>query len=74
MTRRRGLVIGQQSRNVKVVLEPWLSLSRMPQGADNWRGFGADPFLTGELAYETVLGIQKEGVQACASRLLNKYV
>jgi hypothetical protein len=27
---------------------------------------GADPYLTGEAAYETILGIQSQGVQACA--------
>ena len=40
----------------------------------NWEGFGADPFLTGESAYETILGLQQGGTQACAKHFINKYV
>lgn len=32
-------------------------------------GFGADPFLTGVAAAETIKGIQDNGVQACAKHL-----
>ncbi|EEB89165.1 hypothetical protein MPER_12771 [Moniliophthora perniciosa FA553] len=32
-----------------------MNLFRAPQGGRNWEGFGADPFLTGEAAYETIL-------------------
>ena len=35
---------------------------------------GGDPFLSGELAYETILGIQSQGVQACAKHYINKCV
>jgi hypothetical protein len=31
-----------------------------------FRYSGADPYLAGEAAYETILGIQSQGVQACA--------
>ncbi|KAF7789887.1 hypothetical protein EIP86_000835 [Pleurotus ostreatoroseus] len=34
---------------------------------------GGDPFLSGELAYETILGIQSQGVQACAKHYINKF-
>ena len=37
----------------------------------NWEGFGADPFLSGEAAYETILGMQQSGVQACAKHWIN---
>ena len=37
----------------------------------NWEGFGADPFLSGETAYETILGMQQSGVQACAKHWIN---
>lgn len=46
----------------------------MAQGGRNWEGFGADPFLSGEGAYETILGMQAGGVQACAKHFINKYV
>lgn len=36
--------------------------------------FGADPYLSGECAYETVMGIQSQGVQAVAKHFINKYV
>lgn len=29
-----------------------------------WSGFGADPYLAGEAAFETIVGIQNAGVQA----------
>ena len=37
----------------------------------NWESFGGDPFLAGETAYETILGLQQSGVQACAKHLIN---
>jgi len=32
--------------------------------------FGPDPYLNGEGAYETIMGVQSIGVQACAKHLL----
>ena len=32
--------------------------------------FGPDPYLNGEGAYETIMGVQSTGVQACAKHLL----
>ena len=48
-------------------------LRRIAQGGRNWEVFGADPYLTGEAAYETILGMQQGGVQACAKHFINKY-
>ena len=36
----------------------------------NWEGFGADPFLAGEAAYETIKGIQGAGVQTSAKHFM----
>ena len=49
-------------------------VSRIAQGGRNWEGFGADPFLSGEAAYETILGMQSGGIQACAKHYINKCV
>lgn len=32
--------------------------------------FGPDPYLNGEGAYETIMGVQSTGVQACAKHFL----
>lgn len=36
--------------------------------------FGGDPYLSGEAAFETITGIQSQGVQAVAKHFINKYV
>ena len=46
---------------------------RAPAAGRNWEGGGGDPFLSGELAFETITGIQSSGVQACAKHYINKY-
>lgn len=43
------------------------NLMRNPDAGRNWEGFGGDPFLSGEAAFETITGIQAQGVQACMS-------
>lgn len=40
------------------------NIARAPAAGRNWEGFGADPYLAGEAAYATVVGIQSQGVQA----------
>lgn len=74
LIRRRGLFMGREhvGKGVNVALGPMMNMGRVAQGGRNWEGFGADPFLTGEAAYETVLGLQEGGVQACAKHLINK--
>ncbi|KAG6828183.1 hypothetical protein H0H92_008842 [Tricholoma furcatifolium] len=73
LMRARGVAMGQEHRGkgVNVALGPMMNMGRNPEGGRNWEGFGADPFLTGEAAYETILGMQSAGVQACAKHLIN---
>jgi len=73
LIRLRGLFMGQEhvGKGVNVALGPMMNMGRVAQGGRNWEGFGADPFLTGEAAYETILGMQSAGVQACAKHLVN---
>ncbi|KAG1740481.1 glycoside hydrolase [Suillus paluster] len=56
LMRARGLALG-----VNIALGPMMNVSRIAQGGRNWEGFGADPFLTGESAYETIVGLQQGG-------------
>ncbi|TFK37529.1 glycoside hydrolase family 3 protein [Crucibulum laeve] len=73
LIRMRGLFMGREhvGKGVNVALGPMMNMGRVAQGGRNWEGFGADPFLTGEAAYETILGMQEAGVQACAKHLIN---
>lgn len=73
LMRQRGLFMGQEhvGKGVNVALGPMMNLGRNAAGGRNWEGFGADPFLAGEAAYETVLGMQNAGVQACAKHFIN---
>jgi hypothetical protein len=74
--RARGLALGQEfkGKGVNIALGPMMNMGRVAQGGRNWEGFGADPFLTGESAYETILGLQNGGVQATAKHFINKFV
>ena len=36
--------------------------------------FGGDPYLSGEAAFETIIGVQSQGVQAVAKHFINKSV
>ncbi|KAK0201449.1 glycoside hydrolase family 3 protein [Desarmillaria ectypa] len=73
LIRLRGLYMGLEyyGKGVNVALGPMMNIGRVAQGGRNWEGFGADPYLSGETAYETVLGMQEGGVQACAKHLIN---
>ena len=76
LIRARGKAIGQEfkGKGVNVGLGPMMNIVRVPQAGRNWEGFGADPFLSGEGVYETVLGWQEAGAQACVKHYINKCV
>jgi len=76
LLRARGIAMGQEhlEKGVHVALGPMMNLGRVAGGGRNWEGFGADPYLAGEAAYETILGMQQAGVQASAKHLVNKLV
>jgi hypothetical protein len=76
LIRRRGFFMGREfkGKGVNVALGPMMNMGRVAEGGRNWEGFGADPFLSGEAAYETVLGMQEGGIQACAKHYIDKYV
>ncbi|KAK2055696.1 glycosyl hydrolase family 3 N terminal domain-containing protein [Colletotrichum caudatum] len=63
----RGKAHGQEARGkgINVLLGPCVGpLGRLPAGGRNWEGFGADPYLQGIAAAETIKGIQDQGVMA----------
>jgi beta-glucosidase len=74
LLRARGVAMGQEhvGKGVNIALGPMMNMGRVAQGGRNWEGFGADPFLAGVGAYETILGMQSAGVQACAKHYINK--
>ncbi|KAI9457435.1 beta-glucosidase [Lactarius psammicola] len=73
LIRARGAAMGKEhaAKGVNVALSPMMNLGRVAQGGRNWESFGADPFLAGVSAYETILGLQSSGVQAAAGHFIN---
>ncbi|KAI0348699.1 glycoside hydrolase family 3 protein [Trametopsis cervina] len=70
---QKGVAMGQEFRGkgVNVQLGPYMNLMRAPASGRAWEGFGADPYLSGEGVYETITGIQSQGVQAVAKHFIN---
>jgi beta-glucosidase len=69
----RGKAHGLEARlkGINVLLGPCVGpIGRMPAGGRNWEGFGADPYLQGIAAAETIKGIQEEGVMATIKHFL----
>lgn len=61
----RGMYIGSEfkGKGSHVALGPVVGpLGRIGYGGRNWEGFSSDPYLTGVVAEETILGMQKSGV------------
>jgi beta-glucosidase len=72
LTYARGLHMGAEfkAKGVSVALGPVAGpLGKIPRGGRNWEGFTNDPYLSGALNYETILGMQKN-VVACIKHLL----
>jgi len=45
-------------------------IGRSPLGGRQYENYIADPFATGQMAYESIKGIQEQGVAACAKHYL----
>ncbi|KAG7099438.1 hypothetical protein E1B28_001289 [Marasmius oreades] len=73
LIRQRGAALGEEfkGKGVNVALGPAMNIARAPAAGRNWEGFGGDPYLAGEAAFETITGIQSQGVQACAKHYIN---
>ncbi|KAJ7025486.1 beta-glucosidase [Mycena alexandri] len=70
---KRGVAMGQEfkGKGVNVALGPMMNLMRAPAAGRNWEGFGGDPYLSGEGAFQTITGMQSAGVQATAKHYIN---
>ncbi|KZV84023.1 glycoside hydrolase family 3 protein [Exidia glandulosa HHB12029] len=75
LIRARGVALGAEfaGKGVNVAFGPSVQIARTPTGGRSWEGFGADPFLSGEAGYETILGMQSSKVQANVKHFLGKY-
>ncbi|KAI1344859.1 glycoside hydrolase family 3 protein [Xylariaceae sp. FL0016] len=65
LTRSRAEKMGAEfrSKGANMALGPVVGpLGRTVRGGRNWEGFAVDPYLCGALAYETVIGVQSQGV------------
>lgn len=70
---RRGVAMGAEFRGkgIDIALGPVAGpLGRVPAGGRNWEGFSPDPYLTGVGMFETVRGMQSEGVMATAKHFI----
>lgn len=60
-----------KGKGANVVLGPVAGpLGRSGYGGRNWEGFSPDPYLTGKMFSETILGIEEMGVQACGKHYI----
>ncbi|KAH0533985.1 hypothetical protein FGG08_007408 [Glutinoglossum americanum] len=69
----RGVALGAEARGkgVNVQLGPSIGpIGRNPWAGRNWESFGADPYLQGIGGYQTVKGMQSNGVIATAKHLI----
>ncbi|KEY74419.1 hypothetical protein S7711_04459 [Stachybotrys chartarum IBT 7711] len=69
----RASALGKEARTkgVNVLLGPAIGpLGRVVRGGRNWEAFSIDPYLTGRLVYETVMGVQANGVITSTKHLV----
>lgn len=63
-----GEVLGNETRldGHQVLLAPGMNLHRIPYGGRNYEYYSEDPYLSGALGAQTILGIQSQSIQAVA--------
>ena len=67
-----GQVYGaeQKGKGTNVALAPMMNVLRVPQAGRNWEGYGEDPYLSAKMAAAEVVGIQSNGILACAKHFI----
>lgn len=67
LTRAQYMGAEFRAKGAHVYLGPVAGpLGRSGYGGRNWEGFSPDPYLTGDLFAQTIIGIEEAGVQAAA--------
>ncbi|RDW83373.1 putative beta-glucosidase G [Coleophoma crateriformis] len=69
LIKERGVLMGEEfkAKGAHVALGPVAGpLGRSAYAGRNWEGFSPDPYLTGVAMEETIIGMQSNGLQACA--------
>ena len=66
LARRLGNSLAEdaRARGVRVVLGPGVNIYRAPLCGRNYEYMGEDPWLSGEIAVQYILGVQEKGVMA----------
>ncbi|KAI1342599.1 glycosyl hydrolase family 3 N terminal domain-containing protein [Xylariaceae sp. FL0016] len=60
-----------KTKGANVILGPVVGpAGRVVEGGRNWEGFSIDPYLAGSLVYESVEGLQEQGVTACTKHFI----
>ena len=69
---KRAVAIGEEFRDkgIHFALGPMMNIDRNARHGRNWEGFGADPYLSGENAFDYVQGLQDQGVVATAKHFI----
>lgn len=64
LVRLRAEQMGEEFRRkgVNIQLGPVIDIMRIPTAGRIWEAFGEDPYLTGALGAESILGVQSRGV------------
>ncbi|KAI6291423.1 hypothetical protein MCOR34_010176 [Pyricularia oryzae] len=71
LQRAEGMGSEYRTKGVNILLGPVVGpLGRIANGGRNWEGFSNDPYLCGQLAAETVKGIQSQGVAASTKHFI----
>ncbi|RAH41830.1 beta-glucosidase [Aspergillus brunneoviolaceus CBS 621.78] len=73
LAHQRGVLLGEEfkAKGANVMLGPVVGpLGRDPLGGRNWEGFGPDPYLSGELGYQSIVGTQSTGMQSCVKHYI----
>ncbi len=66
LAKRYGKVVGGESRLLGngLVEAPTINIARVPQNGRTFEGFGEDPYLSGQISAQNIIGIQSEHILA----------